>query len=171
MAAKGDKTKTGGKTARRKAAPGKAAPAPSKTSKLERDLKRLGKTGELRNAIDLALKAQQPPGKDVDQICQKLFAELRERCPDLIPGAPLKVGETGPALALGRKTVDVLFKAAARKVSEDQSRIVWYLGDNELMVLAADVTVETRAGRILVEIPVRCEETGPVTIAVPFAVG
>ncbi len=146
----------------------KPRPKPPQT---DREFERLAGDGELRRAIDQHLGRRPRDDADIDKTCRRLFKELRERCPELFPPDPVETGQPGPQIDLGTKAASTLFRAAARKVSGDVAEAVWFLGDSELMVFPAKTELEMQDGRILVHIPVRCDQTGSARITVPFAVG
>ncbi len=137
----------------------------------DREVDRLANEGELRRAIDLHLSQHRKDDANIDETCRRLFRELKKRCPELLPTDSIEAGKPGPEIELGTKATSTLFRAAARKVSGDAAETVWFLGDNELMVFSAKTEIETQDGRILVHVPVRCDQTGPTRITVPFAVG
>lgn len=137
----------------------------------DREMERLARDGELRRAIDRFLRHGPSHDADIDETCRRLFAQLKERCPELIPPDPVETGKPGPEIDLGTGAASTLFQAAARKVSGDAAQTVWFLGDSELMVFPAKTELETQVGRVLVLVPVRCDQTGDARITIPFAVG
>lgn len=137
----------------------------------DRNLEKLTRDGELRRAIDRFLGRGPEAGKDIDKICKRLFEQLKERCPGLVPPDPVETGKPGPEIDIGMRAAGALYRAAARKVSGDAAQMVWFLGDSELMVYPSKTELEIQEGRILVHVPVRCDQTGDAKITVPFAVG
>ncbi|GHF04062.1 hypothetical protein GCM10016455_26750 [Aliiroseovarius zhejiangensis] len=156
------------------------APRPELSEPYLDDLETLVGHGALREAIDRLLERapgkepgkdqEQKPGKDIDEMCDKLFATLRKRCPHLVPDAPVDTGKLGPQIDLAPKTVATLVRGAAVKLA-GAGQTVWVLGDSEMLVIARRVSLVTEPGRILVRIPVKTDQTNDALIVVPFAVG
>jgi hypothetical protein len=96
-------------------------------------------------------------------------ARLRETCPDVFVGRPLKPGEIAGELALGAEQFQAMVSAALG--AKATPRAVWSDGTNELLVELAGVSVKTTNGFVEALIPVSCNETGAVTIEVTFATG
>jgi len=118
-----------------------------------------------------AAKAILAGRRRTDPECRRLLADLRKRCPDLLPADPLRPGDVGPELELNLDELAQLVPAAAEDVAGASSQIVWTLDGNELLVHLAKVTVRTSPGLILVTIPVHCDEVREAQVLVPFAVG
>lgn len=106
-----------------------------------------------------------------DPECLRLLANLRKRCPGLLPPDPLKPGAVGPELELNVEEIAELVPRAAEDVAGAATQIVWVLGGDELLVHLAKVAVRASPGLILVTIAVQCDEVGIVEVLVPFAVG
>jgi hypothetical protein len=93
------------------------------------------------------------------------------------PEVPPVTGEAIDPIRIGGDEVTPLMANAARRaldVTDTPSRdteIVWSEGGDELVVDPAHVEVRTTEGTVLLSIPVRCDETGPATVEVAFAVG
>lgn len=52
-----------------------------------------------------------------------------------------------------------------------RTEVIWVEGDSELEVRFVDVGMKTGAGVVLVDVPVRCDQTGPQVIKVVFVTG
>jgi hypothetical protein len=152
--------------------PARPSQGPGKPARRDAaEAKALARRGELREAIRSLVRERRREASDIDAVCKRLFEELRRRCPHLLPAGPVEAGETGPDLDLDPRTAGTLLAAAARKLSQGQPAVVWYLGDSELQVVAEKVSVRTGAGRAIVTIPVRCDQTGAAEVTVAFALG
>jgi hypothetical protein len=69
-----------------------------------------------------------------------------------------------------------LVRVAARRAAgffrtTQRTEVVWVEGDNALAVAFAALDVKFSTGLIRVGIPVRCDQTGPASVEVLFAVG
>lgn len=67
-------------------------------------------------------------------------------------------------------------RVAARRASglyrpTRRTEVVWVNGDSELAVSLVELDVKVADGLIWVLVPVRCDQTGPATVEVVFAVG
>lgn len=125
----------------------------------------------LQNLAREALRARDGrDNEELDKRCRELLAELRERCPHLLPPEPLKPGQPGPTLEIDPKNLQALFHEALRP-EPDAEVLLWRDGDNELLVEAARVRLHVADGLVLVDVPVACDQTGRVVVHVPFAVG
>lgn len=108
--------------------------------------------------------------------CAKLLEVVRQRCPDLLPAAPLPAGTVGPEVDLNpdevQKLVTVAAASAAGVPASGQSdTVVWTLGGSELLVIVAKVQVRVDRGVVVVVIPVSCDQIPAAAIEVGFAVG
>jgi hypothetical protein len=101
--------------------------------------------------------------------CRDLVARLRETCPDLVTGRPLKPGEVAGEIELGQEQFQAMVATAAGAGAAPSA--VWNDGTNELQVEFRRIAVKTADGIVQVLIPVSCNETGAVTIEVTFATG
>jgi hypothetical protein len=101
--------------------------------------------------------------------CRELVARLRETCPDVITGRPLKPGEVAGEIALGSQELQDIVTTAVGGKSTPLT--VWSDGTNELLVELSRISVKTTNGFVHALIPVSCNETGAVTIEVTFATG
>lgn len=101
--------------------------------------------------------------------CRDLVARLRETCPEVISGRPLKAGEVAGEIALGTKEFQAMVATAAG--AKSTPRTVWSDGTNELLVELGGISVKTSDGLVHALIPVSCNETGAVIIEVTFATG
>jgi hypothetical protein len=131
---------------------------------------------QLTRALADALAPQ--PADPAGDECRRLLIELRERCPGLLPPAPLPSGQAGPEIPLAKETGAALYRLVARQLSGlgPQSAgqagvVVWTQGDDELAVLVDEVSVTTAQGAVAVDIPVRCDQAGAATVTVRFATG
>lgn len=106
-----------------------------------------------------------PPSEE----CKRLLAELRKRCPGLIPPDPLGAGQTGPEIPVDPKSAIALMQAALRPARGET--ILMREGDNELLVDVAKIGLRFADGLVIVLIPVRCDQVRATMIQVPFAVG
>jgi hypothetical protein len=114
----------------------------------------------------------------VDDECRRLVILVRERCPGLVPTAPLTAGQVGPEIPLDAKAGAVLYRLVAREVaglpteqSSQDATVVWAQGDDELAVLVDRVSVTTAQGAVAVDVPVRCDQVGETSVRVRFALG
>ena len=93
------------------------------------------------------------------------------------PTKPPVAGDRLETVRLSRDAVAVLSTGAARRAlgaaakARTNTEVVWSDGGDELAVDPAKIGVATTAGAIAVTVPVRCDETGPVSVEVTFAVG
>jgi hypothetical protein len=93
------------------------------------------------------------------------------------PTKPPLAGDRLETVRLSRDAVAVLSTGAARRAlgaaakARTNTEVVWSDGGDELAVDPAKIEVATTVGAIAVTVPVRCDETGPVTVEVTFAVG
>lgn len=139
---------------------------------LDRAAQRLASAGKLQGAIRDQLGKLKPDTRDdIDKRCAELFASLRKNCPHLLPKDPIEAGGRGPQIDLDPKSATLLLISAARKISDGESVIIWEQAGSALEVVSAKIRLKTTDGRLIVTIPVRCDETGGVSITVPFAVG
>jgi hypothetical protein len=110
--------------------------------------------GESAHAV---LAAHDP----VSDECARLLALVNQRCPGLLPPAPLPSGTAGPAVTLGPDEVQRLVSVAsspAAGAGSQASTVVWTLGGSELLVIVAKVRVRLDEGTVLVTIPVECDQ-------------
>src|SRR5215510_11617868 len=104
-----------------------------------------------------------PPSEE----CKRLLAELRKRCPGLIPPDPLGAGQVGPEIPLDPKTAQALVQAALKPARAET--ILLHEGDNELLVDVSGIALNFGDGIVVVAIPVRCDQVKRAIIQVPFA--
>jgi hypothetical protein len=109
--------------------------------------------------------AAAPPSEE----CKRLLAELRKRCPGLIPPDPLGAGQVGPEIPLDPKTAQTLVQAALKPARGDT--ILLHEGENELLVEVSGITLNFGDGTVVVAIPVRCDQARRAIVQVPFALG
>jgi hypothetical protein len=110
--------------------------------------------------------------------CRRLLAEVRARCPDLVPGRPLQPAEVGPEIPLDKAAGASLFPLVARQIvglptdkPDDPGVVVLTQGADELAVEVAKITVITAPGAIGITLPVHCDQSGEATVQVRFALG
>src|SRR5688572_19902725 len=102
-----------------------------------------------------------------------------ERRAKRLAAAPAKAMAEGQVLEPVRvphKVAADFMRVAARRASglfrpSKRTEVVWVEGENELAVSLTELDVKLEDGLIRVTIPVRCDQTGPATIEVVFAVG
>jgi hypothetical protein len=72
-------------------------------------------------------------------------------------------------------TAQRLLAATTRLVADlpadSDADVVWHSGTNELLVHTDRVGLTCNVGLLGVGVPVECDQSGPVTLTVPFAVG
>jgi hypothetical protein len=131
-------------------------------------------TRAVSDAVTAATATADPAGAE----CQKLLILLRERCPGLVPTAPLPPGQVGPEIPLEQEAGTAMVRLVARQISGlppaqpgEQEIVVWTHGNDELAVLADQVSVTTAPGALAVDVPVLCDQAGQVTVRVRFALG
>ena len=105
------------------------------------------------------------------------FVEAERRAQRL-PAAtrPMAEGEVFKTVFIEAGRSAELIRVAARRAAgffrpSQRNEVVWVEGENELAVRFAEVNVKLSTGLIRIGIPVRCDQTGPATIEVLFAVG
>jgi hypothetical protein len=108
--------------------------------------------------------------EDLSELAQSLLFALIRKSPKLTLLKPLQPGGVAPELQFDRAAVQRLFTAAAMDGNQ-QGLLMWIKDDSELLVNAGKVRVDLDDGLVIVTIPVSCDQTGDVSIEVPFAVG
>jgi hypothetical protein len=110
--------------------------------------------------------------------CARLLDLIREKCPGVLPGAPLPSGVVGAAIDVNADQALKLFPAAASSAAGidpfstvPPPSVKWQEGDRELVIFPAKVTAKFANGVIAVSIPVSCDQTGDVVVFVSFVVG
>lgn len=141
-----------------------------------------------------AARADVPPGTPVE--VRRVLTELARRPPDefnlpsILTGLPhvpelpplrdvvrpLDPGTIGRPIPIAVKQLGPLISGAARRASgvppsARKTEVVWAEGSDELVVDPGTVTIDTADGVVVVHVPVECDETGPATISVTFAIG
>jgi len=101
--------------------------------------------------------------------CKKLLAQIRRRCPTMLPSEALSPGQLGERIELTPKDVVGILRTALSPTRGKS--VLWVDGDNELLVETAKVDVQFTDGMVVYTIPVRCSEVGRATVVVPFAIG
>jgi len=97
---------------------------------------------------------------------------------DRLPPPPerLASGQVTDSVFVRAKEATGLLQVAAKRAAglyrpTKRTEVVWVEGDSELAVRMAGVQIETDDGLVTVTIPVRCDQSGPVTVEVNFAMG
>ena len=85
-------------------------------------------------------------------------------------------GQIGHPVVLDPGKASELVRVAARRAAglfrpSKRTEVVWVDGDSELAVGLVELRVAFADGLVRVMIPVRCDQTGPQTVEVDFAVG
>ena len=113
----------------------------------------------------------------VNAECLKMLEVIRERCPGVLPDAPVRPGQVAAVLPVDHAQVRTLLMISAAVAlgapltADKPAPVVWKDGSAELLVDPSGVTLDTGDGIARIGVPVRCDETGPVTVTVTFAVG
>jgi hypothetical protein len=107
----------------------------------------------------------------LDDRCAALLAQLRKRCPGAVPPPPAEPGGVSEAVAVDAKEFDRLLQAALAEADGDDGVVLLVDGESELLVDPARSRARIGDGLILVVLGVECDQTGPVEVTVPFAVG
>lgn len=89
---------------------------------------------------------------------------------------PMAEGDVFKPVSLKGEQASQFLRVAARRASglfrpSRHTEVVWVQGDSELAVSLNGLNVALAEGLIRVTIPVRCDQTGNVTVEVVFAVG
>jgi hypothetical protein len=124
----------------------------------------------LSRRIDLA--ALRPP---LDDLCQRLLREVRERCPELLPRDPVPAGTLTDPVTLDPEAAVSAIRlgmevAAGLRPDDGPTTALWRRGDQQLLVHLADVHVKMDDGIVLVAIPVACDQERG-TVLVTLAIG
>lgn len=119
----------------------------------------LAERGELATALDAR--------------CARLLKQLRDQCPGAIAPRDLDPGATADPVVVRGDDLDRLLRAALASDDGDDDAGPFLLADGEsaLLVDPARSRVLTADGLVLVVLGVDCDQTGPVEVTVPFAVG
>ncbi|MDN5859808.1 MAG: hypothetical protein L0H84_14420 [Pseudonocardia sp.] len=124
--------------------------------------------------LELLLADRTAARSRLDERCARLLAELRERCPTAVPPeAPEPGGITDPVV-LDAKEFGGLVRAALSgdaRGGADTGVVLLTDGDSELLVDPTRCRSVVGNGVVLVVLGVECDQTGPVEVTVPFAVG
>jgi hypothetical protein len=113
---------------------------------------------------------------DVGAECARILEVVKQRCPGLLPAAPLPAGTVGPEVDLNPDELQRLVTVAAASAAgapagTGSGTVVWSLGGSELIVIVAKVQVRVDRGIVVVVIPVSCDQIRGAAIEVGFAVG
>ncbi len=89
---------------------------------------------------------------------------------------PMAEGEVFGRVFIEAGRAGELVRVAARRAAgffrpTERSEVVWVEGESELAVGFAALEVKLSTGLIRIGIPVRCDQTGPASVEVLFAVG
>lgn len=80
-----------------------------------------------------------------------------------------------PVFVSGERAIELLRVAAKRAAGffrpTKRTEVVWVRGDSELAITFVAISVKIAPGLIVVTIPIRCDQTGAVSVDVFFAVG
>ena len=112
----------------------------------------------------------------LDDVCKRLLAQLRERCPQLLPRDPVPHGTlTDPVTIEGDAAQRVVQLGVAAAAGLDPGAaqlgtVLWRKGDLQLLVRVSAVKSSFADGTVEIAIPVACDEERG-TVVVTFAVG
>ena len=92
------------------------------------------------------------------------------------PRKPMAAGESSTPVFIETRQASELVRVAARRSAglfrpSKRTEVVWVDGDRELAVSLVDLKVAFADGAIQVVLAVRCDQTGPASVEVVFAVG
>jgi hypothetical protein len=137
----------------------------------------VGGVRPLLTADVLRVRANVEAGREpLDDACKRLLAQVRERCPQLLPRDPVPHGTlTEPVTvdADAAQRVVQLGVAAAAGLDprvERRGTVLWRKGDLQLLVRVSAVKSSFEDGVVEIAIPVACDEERG-TVVVTFAVG
>lgn len=105
------------------------------------------------------------------------LVNAERRAGRLPPAKPaMDEGVIGHAVSVDAGQASELVRVAAKRAAglfhaTKRTEVVWVDGHSELAVNVAELRVELADGLVRVLIPVRCDQTGPRTVEVDFAVG
>lgn len=111
-----------------------------------------------------------PPPGALDDVCTRLLADLRKRCPGLVPDDPLPAGTPGSVVPVAAGEAGQLITTAiAQAVSESAagrvpaqpppaSVVLWRDGIDSLLVQVSGISVKLQPGAVMVIIPVACDQ-------------
>jgi hypothetical protein len=110
--------------------------------------------------------------------CQQLLAQVRLRCPGVLPPDPVPAGTVVGTVHLSPDEAGLLFPPAAAVAAgldrfdrESAGPVLWREGDRELLVLPSRVSARFGPGVIAMTIPVQCDQAGSALVHVSFVVG
>jgi hypothetical protein len=110
------------------------------------------------------------PAPRTDDVCLRLLAEIRKRCPGLVPDDPLPPGTPGAVVPVAAGDVGTLIgtaigEAVARAATgrlpvpgRPPSAVLWRDGVDSLLVQVAAISVKPQQGVLAVIIPVACDQ-------------
>jgi hypothetical protein len=113
----------------------------------------------------------------LDDECARLVQLVRDRCPGVLPDAPLGPGAVAQPVDItpdeARSVFAIAFAEAVGAPADPAggAAVVWTSGDDELLVSTGDVRLVLADGFAIVAIHVYTEQTGDAQVAVPFALG
>jgi hypothetical protein len=111
-----------------------------------------------------------PPAERLDDVCTRLLADLRKRCPGLVPDDPLPAGTPGSVVPVaagqagqlvGTAIAQAVSMSAAGRLPAQQpppSAVLWRDGIDSLLVQVSGISVKLQAGVVAVIIPVACDQ-------------
>ena len=105
--------------------------------------------------------------------CRRLLTLVRERCPGLLPPAPLEPGTPAPPVDLEPGEAEALFPLAAMSAAgtNGDNAVVWREGERALLVRPARTRVAFGTGVVAVSLHVECDQVRQATVHVSFVVG
>jgi hypothetical protein len=130
--------------------------------------------------------APPPAGARLDERCAALVKQLRERCPGVLPEAPLPAGTPAKPIPVDPEQYGALVGVAIRQnaaiaalgrlpASDDElpEVVVWEQGASALAVGLGEVQTVVEEGAITVAMPVFCDQLGARRnlVRVTFVVG
>ncbi|AXX98594.1 hypothetical protein [Profundibacter amoris] len=120
--------------------------------------------------LDLIKAHDDPKALDLTVLSQTAMDLLREKDPKALPTDAILPGKRGANLPVSAPTLGQLLRLAAIQQTENQERVIWDDGLNQLMVHVGRIRAVVNEGRIRVDIPVTADGLRE-TMQVPFAVG
>jgi hypothetical protein len=120
--------------------------------------------------LDLIKANDDPKALDLTVLTRTAMDLLREKDPKALPTDAILPGKRGANLPVSAPTISQLLQLAAIEQSENQKRVIWDDGLNQLMVHIGGMKAVVTEGRIRVDIPVTADGLRE-TMQVPLAVG
>lgn len=108
-----------------------------------------------------------------------LIGELRVLDPHLFQIDPLPAGKVSKPLTINPDELARLVRSAAAFVcglsdeaaANREAFVLWRMGESELLVRPGGVQTKLADGLIALSVPVRCDQSGDVSVHVSFCVG